>query len=650
VRATGTARPVGAVRRGRPADHDVALPGGPGPRSGRLRGGVGVVRGGPRSLLARGLGLLRRALVGRARRLPGRPADAGCGLVPRRAPVLRRARPHGPGQGRRRAGDPAPVRVARARELDVGGAARAGRPDPGGAAGARRGGGRPRLRVPAEPARDRGRVPGHGVPRRGLVLGGARVRRPLGHRPLRPDRAEGPARRRRLPLRRPGLRPVGARRRDPRGRRRQPRPPGLPGRHGLGGRLPGRRAARVRRPSVRPSAVGPVLQRHDGAAEGDRPGPGRDPARAPQAAGPPRRRPPRRPRLLVHHHGLDDVELPRGGAAAGRVHRALRRQPGPPGPHDAVGPGRGGPDHDLRHERRVPGLLPEGRDPARRHARPLRAAGDRLDGLAAVARGLPVGPRRGRRRVAVLHERRHGRLHGVRRRRADPARPPRRAAGAGARLRGGELGRGRPAGGGGGRGARGHQAHAVHASRLLERPRRLALPRGVLRALPRGLAPRGLDRADRARDGDHLRAVGFDDQPRRRADGDRGDLPRRPRRGRRGRRAGGRRAARGGGGVDAAVRGPAPGAGAHRRARGGDPPAGAQRLLAAPRPRRGPAGRAGAADPLGQGPRGPGQADPHGDGAGARGLARVPRGPRGARAVRGARGRAGGRRAGRAAL
>ena len=51
--------------------------------------------------------------------------------------------------------------------------------------------------------------------------------------------------------------------------------------------------------------------------------------------------------------------------------------------------------------------------------RPVRAEGRRLDRLAALARGLPLGLRaRRRRHVAVLDQRRHRPLHGVRRRRA----------------------------------------------------------------------------------------------------------------------------------------------------------------------------------------------------------------------------------------
>ena len=74
---------------------------------------------------------------------------------------------------------------------------------------------------------------------------------------------------------------------------------------------------------------------------------------------------------------------------------------------------------------------------------------------------------------------------------------------------------------------------------------RRAPARGLLRHVPGRLAPRGLDPHHAARDGDHLRALGLDDQPRRHADGDGRDLPRgaRSRRGRR--RARGRHTAEG---------------------------------------------------------------------------------------------------------
>ena len=78
---------------------------------------------------------------------------------------------------------------------------------------------------------------------------------------------------------------------------------------------------RVRAGRVRPPALGPLLLRHHRAAEGDRPGPRRDPARAGEEARPAPRRAGRRPRVLVHDDRLDDVELPRRRAA----HRGLDR-------------------------------------------------------------------------------------------------------------------------------------------------------------------------------------------------------------------------------------------------------------------------------------------------------------------------------------
>ena len=128
------------------------------------------------------------------------------------------------------------------------------------------------------------------------------------------------------------------------------------------------------------------------------------------------------------------------------------------------------------------------------------------------------------------------------------------------------LRRGRAVGRRRGRRARDHAADAVDAGVLLERPRRIATARGVLRDVPRRLAPRRLDRDHRARDGDHLRAQRLDDQPRRRADGDERDLRRgaRARRGRR--RARRRRAARGRRELDGPVRRAARRGRARRRA------------------------------------------------------------------------------------
>ena len=81
---------------------------------------------------------------------------------------------------------------------------------------------------------------------------------------------------------------------------------------------PRRRAARVRAAPLRPPAVGALQLGHHRPAQGDRARAGRDPAGAPQEAGPAPGRPARRPRVLVHHHRLDDVELPGRRAAHAR--------------------------------------------------------------------------------------------------------------------------------------------------------------------------------------------------------------------------------------------------------------------------------------------------------------------------------------------
>ena len=105
-------------------------------------------------------------------------------------------------------------------------------------------------------------LPGHRVDRRGVVELLAGLRRPLGDRPLRPDRAEGAAGGRRLPLQRPRLRPPRHRRRDRRRGRRAARAARLPRRLRLGGRLRAARRADLRARAVRPPALGAVLVRH----------------------------------------------------------------------------------------------------------------------------------------------------------------------------------------------------------------------------------------------------------------------------------------------------------------------------------------------------------------------------------------------------
>ena len=117
-------------------------------------------------------------------------------------------------------------------------------------------------------------------------------------------------------------------------------------------------------------------------------------------------------------------------------------------------------------------------------------------------------------------------MHRVRRRRADAARVSRRASGAVARRRRAGLGPRRERAGRRGGRARDHRADALDAGVLLGRRRRLAAAGVVLLDVPGGVASRRLDRDHLARDGDHLRPLGLDDQPRRRTDGDQRDLPR----------------------------------------------------------------------------------------------------------------------------
>ena len=196
---------------------------------------------------------------------------------------LRRARV--PRQARRRAGDAARLRAAVAGVVDAG--ASCARQTAAIAAGLRALGvsaGRPRRGVHAEHPRDRGRVARVRVDRGDLVLGGARVRRPQRDRPLRPDRAEGAAGDRRLPLRRAATSTAARSSSEIAGAIPSLRARGdarLPRRLGLGGRVPRvRRRADVRPAAVRSPAVGAVQLGHDRAAQADRPQPGRDPARA----------------------------------------------------------------------------------------------------------------------------------------------------------------------------------------------------------------------------------------------------------------------------------------------------------------------------------------------------------------------------------
>ena len=311
-------------------------------------------------------------------------------MVPRCRAFLPRACLRG--KGRRQPSGVLRVGESPARQLDLGAAPLGDGADPGWPAAHGRRAGRPCRRLPAEhPADDRG-VPGDHIARRDLVLLLARLRVPDDRRPVRADRAEGPARGRRIPLRRQELRPFAADRpasRSAADRRAHGRAP-LPRRpRRLGCRLRADRGlARVHAGAVRPPAVDRVLERHDRIAQGDRPRARRDRARAPEELPAAPRRPSRRSRHVVHNHGLDHVELPRERIAERRVDRALRRQSRVPRPRRPMGPRRAVASDPVRVRRRVHPRLHEGRNRSGRRARPVGAALDRIDGVAARARGV----------------------------------------------------------------------------------------------------------------------------------------------------------------------------------------------------------------------------------------------------------------------
>ena len=258
------------------------------------------------------------------------------------------------------------------------------------AAGAGRRARRPRRRLHAEHPRDRRRVPGVRVAGRGLVLLLAGLRRAVGDRPLRADRAEGAAGGAHVPLQRARVRPLARRWTAIVGE--------MPGvadgraRRGELGRADRRRGrAGVRARAVRPPALGPLLERDDRAAEGDRAVPGRHPARAPEDAAPAPGRAGGRPAVLVHDDRLDDVELHRLRAADRGDRAALRRLARASVAGRAVGLRGADADDDVRDQRVLHRRVHEGGRRARGRPRPVGAEGGRLDGLAAVARGVSLG-------------------------------------------------------------------------------------------------------------------------------------------------------------------------------------------------------------------------------------------------------------------
>ena len=228
--------------------------------------------------------------------------------------------------------------------MDLGRAETSHGRDRGGPEGAGCGTGGPGRGLPAQPARDGRRVLRGGFPGRGVVLLLTGFRGTQCHRPVHTDRTEGAADRGRLPLRRQGLRPPRGRGGTTvgtvqRGTHRSPRPPdprkndgghsflGRPGTFRGGGR------AGVHPRALRPPPLGAVLLGDDRSAQGHRAQPRRHPPGAAQEPAPARGRTAGGPGVLVHHHRVDDVELPGQCPADPSLHRPVRRKPGPPVTH-----------------------------------------------------------------------------------------------------------------------------------------------------------------------------------------------------------------------------------------------------------------------------------------------------------------------------
>ena len=188
----------------------------------RLRGALALVERGARGVLARALGLRRhhrrRAARAHARRCDRMPARSWFPDARLNFAENLLARPRNRATDRDalvfRGEDKLSRRVTHGELLALVSRARAG------AERAGRGSGRPGRRVPAERARGGHRDARPPSPRRDLVVVLAGLRRPGRARPLRPDRAEGALRRRRLPLRRQGAADPDRWRRSPRGCRR----------------------------------------------------------------------------------------------------------------------------------------------------------------------------------------------------------------------------------------------------------------------------------------------------------------------------------------------------------------------------------------------------------------------------------------------
>ena len=276
-----------------------------------------------------------RGRAGRAHR-DRRRQDAGRPLVPRREAQLRREPAAPAGRGGRagllgRGPRQAAPRLRRP--------ARPGLAHDPGACGPWRAPGGPGRGLPAEHAGDHRLGAGGREPRRGLVLVLVGLRHARRARPLRPDRAQGADRRRRLLLQRQGLRPPAAGAGNPgRASQRRARNRGAlrggapfarrhPGRRPLrrGGWRAAGRADRLRARALRPPAGDHVLLGHHRRAEMHRARHRRHAAAAHEGACAPQRHRAGRPRVLRHHLRLDDVELAGERARLGGDPPALRR-------------------------------------------------------------------------------------------------------------------------------------------------------------------------------------------------------------------------------------------------------------------------------------------------------------------------------------
>ncbi len=205
---------------------------------------------------------------------------------------------------------------------------------------------------------------------------------------------------------------------------------------------------------------------------------------------------PGRPVLLVQHHRLDDVELPglRAGGRAPRSCCSTATRATPTSARCGGWPNEAG-RHLLRHVRAVPAGLPQGRLVPRDIADLSRLRGLGSTGAPLAARGLRLGLRGGRRHPAARSRCPAAPTCAPASSAASPLLPVYAGEIAcralGARVEAydptghpviGELGE-----------LVDHRADAVHAGRLLGRPRRQPLPRGLLRRLPRRVAARRLD-------------------------------------------------------------------------------------------------------------------------------------------------------------